>query len=195
MLPFPISQRAGSSLSSSPGYPFFSGPRTLSFFPPSAPALDSLQVSAPVGEDSIGGEEVAVPVVSSPEMFSPLSGTVAAESGEGAPFLEEMALLTTMDLATSAEWGGPPSLAGEGMAEWVTTPSRKRASSGDHECPRDIKSAPSIPLGNRYEVLAGSEVGVDMDVELSSFLDGWAMDNLMEARGWTRPHLEQRTSI
>ncbi|KAJ8402626.1 hypothetical protein AAFF_G00367090 [Aldrovandia affinis] len=53
------------------------------------------------------GEEVAVPVALSPELFSPLSGTVAAESGEGA-----------------------------------TTPARKRASSGDHECPRGNKSAP-----------------------------------------------------
>ncbi|KAJ8414435.1 hypothetical protein AAFF_G00053050 [Aldrovandia affinis] len=72
------------------------------------------------------------------------------------------------------------------MAEWATTPARKHASSGDHECPRGNKSAPSIPLDDRYEVLAWSEVGVDMDVELeslSSFLDGWAMDNLMEAMG------------
>ncbi|KAJ8378179.1 hypothetical protein AAFF_G00245270 [Aldrovandia affinis] len=83
-------------------------------------------------------------------------------------------LLTTLDLATPAEWGDSPSLAGEGMAEWVTTPTRKRASSGDHECPRGHRSAPAIPLGNHYEVLVGSEVGVDMDVELgslSSFLD------------------------
>ncbi|KAJ8389217.1 hypothetical protein AAFF_G00122370 [Aldrovandia affinis] len=72
------------------------------------------------------------------------------------------------------------------MAEWATTPARKSASSRDHECPRSNKSAPSILLGNRYEVLAGSEVGVDMDVELgslSSFLDGWAVENLMEAMG------------
>ncbi|KAJ8391304.1 hypothetical protein AAFF_G00090910 [Aldrovandia affinis] len=49
---------------------------------------------------------------------------------------------------------------------------------GDHECPRGNKS------GNRYEVLAGSEEAMDMDVELgslSSFLDGLAVDNLMEA--------------
>ncbi|KAJ8417502.1 hypothetical protein AAFF_G00223450 [Aldrovandia affinis] len=102
------------------------------------------------------------------------------------PFLEEVALLTTLYLAAPAEWGDSPSLAGEGMAEWATTPARKRASSGDNKCPRGNKSAPSIPIDNRYEVLAGSEVGVDMDVELgslSSFLDGWARDNLMEALG------------
>ncbi|KAJ8414263.1 hypothetical protein AAFF_G00051330 [Aldrovandia affinis] len=96
------------------------------------------------------------------------------------PLLEEVALLTTLDLATPVEWGDSPSLAGEGMAEWATTPARNRASSGDHECPRSHKSAPSIPLGNRYEVLAGSEVGLE---SLSSFLDMWAMDNLMEAMG------------
>ncbi|KAJ8403286.1 hypothetical protein AAFF_G00355030 [Aldrovandia affinis] len=70
------------------------------------------------------------------------------------------------------------------MAEWATTPARKRASSGDHKCPRDNKSAPSIPLGNRYEVLVGSGVDMDMDVclgSLFSFLDGWAMDNLIHA--------------
>ncbi|KAJ8393326.1 hypothetical protein AAFF_G00062270 [Aldrovandia affinis] len=104
----------------------------------------------------------------------------------GGGYVEEVALLTTLDLATPAEWGDSPSLTGEGMAEWATTPARKRALSGDHECPRGHKSAPTILLGNRYEVLAGSEVGMDMDVELgslSSFLDGWAVDNLMEAMG------------
>ncbi|KAJ8416188.1 hypothetical protein AAFF_G00382100 [Aldrovandia affinis] len=100
--------------------------------PPSAPASDSPQVSAPAGEDGVGGREVAVPVASSPELFSPLSGTVVAESGEGAmsPFLEDVALITTLDLATPVEWGDSPSLEGEGMAEWVTTLARKRASSG-----------------------------------------------------------------
>ncbi|KAJ8399008.1 hypothetical protein AAFF_G00416750 [Aldrovandia affinis] len=142
---------------------------------------DWKKVSAPVGEDGIGGEEVAVPVALSPELFSSLSVTVAAESGEGAmsPFLEEVTLLTTLDLATPAEWGDSPSLTGEGMAEWATTPVRKRASSGD---PRGHKSAPAILLGNHYEVL----VDMDMDMELgslSSFLDGWAVDNLMEATG------------
>ncbi|KAJ8409412.1 hypothetical protein AAFF_G00228130 [Aldrovandia affinis] len=156
--------------------------------PPSAPASVSPQVSAPAGEDSVGGEEVAVPVASSPELFSPLSGTVAAESREGAmsPFLEEVALLTTLDLATPAEWEDSPSLVGQGMAEWTTTLARKGASSNERECPRGNKSAPAILLGNRYEVLAGSEVGVDMGVELgslSSFLDGWAVANLMEAMG------------
>ncbi|KAJ8406870.1 hypothetical protein AAFF_G00291460 [Aldrovandia affinis] len=150
--------------------------------------LDTIDVvSAPAGEDGIGGEE-AVPVASSPELFSPLSGTVAVESREGAmsPFLEEVALLNTLDLPTPVELGDSPSLTGEGMAEWATTPARKHASSRDHEYPRGNKSAPSILLGNRYEVLVGSEVGVDMDVELgslSSFLDGWAVDNLIEALG------------
>ncbi|KAJ8391316.1 hypothetical protein AAFF_G00091030 [Aldrovandia affinis] len=92
------------------------------------------------------------------------------------PSLEGMTLLTTRDLATPAEWGDSPSPAREGMAVWATTPARKHASSGDHECPRGHKSVPSILLGSCYEVLAGSEVGVDMDVELgflSSFLDGY----------------------
>ncbi|KAJ8414326.1 hypothetical protein AAFF_G00051960 [Aldrovandia affinis] len=90
------------------------------------------QVSALVGEDRVGGEEVAVPVTLSPELFFPLSRTVAAESGEGAmsPFLEEVALLTTLDLATPAEWGD------------------------------------------------SRELGF-----LSSFLDGWAVDNLMVPMG------------
>ncbi|KAJ8355228.1 hypothetical protein AAFF_G00084360 [Aldrovandia affinis] len=95
--------------------------------PPPAPAPDSPLVGARV-EDCTGGVEVAAPVALSPELFSPLPELVSAESGEASlsPSLEAAALPTTSDLATPAEWGDSNEPAGDGAADWVTKPVRKR---------------------------------------------------------------------
>ncbi|KAJ8404513.1 hypothetical protein AAFF_G00337800 [Aldrovandia affinis] len=158
--------------------------------PPPVPAPDSPLLGVAFVEDSIGGEEVAAPEASLLELFSPLPESAAAESGEGSlsPSLEAAALLSTSDLATPAEWGDSMEPAGDGAAEWATKPARERPLSREHESPRGYKAAPSISLDkNRFEVLAGSEEGDDfsisMDLELASipaFLDGWAVDNLLE---------------
>ncbi|KAJ8397774.1 hypothetical protein AAFF_G00434630 [Aldrovandia affinis] len=102
-------------------------------------------------ENSIGGEEAAFPGGMSPELFPSPSGTVAAGPGEGAmsPSMERAALPTTLDLDTPpGEWGD---------SEWEEAkPTRKRALSGGQEHPRGNKSAPAVPLTNRFEALAGT---------------------------------------
>ncbi|KAJ8377904.1 hypothetical protein AAFF_G00250550 [Aldrovandia affinis] len=87
----------------------------------------------------------------SPELFPSPSGTGVAGPGEGAmsPSMERAALPTTLDLDTPpGEWGD---------SEWEEAkPTRKRALSGGQEHPRGSKSAPAVPLTNRFEALAGT---------------------------------------
>ncbi|KAJ8398709.1 hypothetical protein AAFF_G00419060 [Aldrovandia affinis] len=124
---------------------------------------------------------VVVPVGLSPELFSSPSGTVAAGSGEGvmSPSMEGAALSTTSDLATPhVEWGNSSMDEEESGEQWEKSkPTRKRALSGGHECPRGHESAPAVPLSNRFEALAGTvgdedngerELGIDMDLLSSS---------------------------
>ncbi|KAJ8397775.1 hypothetical protein AAFF_G00434640 [Aldrovandia affinis] len=111
--------------------------------PPPVPVRDK--------ENSTGGEEAAFPGGMSPELFPSPSGTVVAGPGEGAmsPSMERAALPTTLDLDTPpGEWGD---------SEWEEAkPTRKRALSGGQEHPRGSKSAPAVPLTNRFEALAGT---------------------------------------
>ncbi|KAJ8402875.1 hypothetical protein AAFF_G00361890 [Aldrovandia affinis] len=120
-------------------------------FPIYGPCSGPPPVPALAKENSIGGEEVAVPVGLSPELFSSPSRTMAAGPGEGvmSPSMEGAALPTTLDLDTPpGEWGD---------SDWEESrPTRKRALSGGHECPRGHKSAPAVPLTNRFGVLAGT---------------------------------------
>ncbi|KAJ8397771.1 hypothetical protein AAFF_G00434600 [Aldrovandia affinis] len=110
--------------------------------PPPVPVRDN--------ENSTGGEEAAFPGGMSPELFPSPSGTGVAGPGEGAmsPSMERAALPTTLDLDTPpGEWGD---------SKWEEAkPTRKRALSGGQEHPRGSKTAPAVPLTNRFEALAG----------------------------------------
>ncbi|KAJ8397761.1 hypothetical protein AAFF_G00434500 [Aldrovandia affinis] len=80
------------------------------------------------------------------------------------PSMERAALPTTLDLDTPREWGD---------SEWEESkPTRKRALSGGPEHPRGNKSAPAVPLTNRFEALAGTggdeengEEGMGMNID------------------------------
>ncbi|KAJ8362393.1 hypothetical protein AAFF_G00375830 [Aldrovandia affinis] len=107
-----------------------------------------------------------------------------------------VALPTSADRETPAEWGDSEEAMDAGVAEWNKIPLRKRPLSGEHEEGRGHKAAPSIPLvKNRFEVLAGSVEGADqgfcttMDLEPASPLPypvSWDADSLLDRLGKTQ---------
>ncbi|KAJ8361766.1 hypothetical protein AAFF_G00422290 [Aldrovandia affinis] len=125
------------------------------------------------------------------EEDSPLSGRGRARAPPPVlaanPPLVGVPPVTVPDPETSKDWGDTKD-PGDGAEGWNTKPVRKRPLSGEHQEGRGHKEAPSIPLDNRYGVLAGSEEGAefctDMDLSLESplpFPDSWAAENILEA--------------
>ncbi|KAJ8397757.1 hypothetical protein AAFF_G00434460 [Aldrovandia affinis] len=108
--------------------------------PPPVPVLDK--------ENSTGGEEAAFPGGMSPELFSSPSGTVAAGPGEGAmsPSMERAAS-HYFDSGYPREWG---------TANGKRLSPRGKGAVRGQEHPRGNKSAPAVPLTNRFEALAGT---------------------------------------
>ncbi|KAJ8391035.1 hypothetical protein AAFF_G00096560 [Aldrovandia affinis] len=122
-------------------------------FPIYGPCSGPPPVPALAKENSVGGEEVAVPVGLSPELFSSPSGTVAAGPGEGvmSPSMEGAALPTTLDLDTPpGEWGD---------SDWEESrPTRKRALSGDMNA-LGATNRPRGSLTNRFRGSGGTGGG------------------------------------
>ncbi|KAJ8398702.1 hypothetical protein AAFF_G00418990 [Aldrovandia affinis] len=95
---------------------------------------------------------------------------------------------------TPLEWGDSEVPEEGGAVGWETKPTRKRPLSRDQQEDRGYKVAPSTPpVYNRFEVLAGSQEGVEfctsMDLKLASppsvmsEADSWAVDNVEWSEG------------
>ncbi|KAJ8358021.1 hypothetical protein AAFF_G00043500 [Aldrovandia affinis] len=155
-------------------------------------------------ESSFRSAEVADPVASSPEL-SPLVAAVAVVEFGGAspsPLVEAAALPTTIDPETPREWGETTEPEGAAEAGW-NFKARKRPLSGEHPEARGHKEGPStstLPVYNRFEVLAGSQEGPEfctaMDLELASppsvlsEADSWAAGNIEWEEDMERDPLE-----
>ncbi|KAJ8362282.1 hypothetical protein AAFF_G00384740 [Aldrovandia affinis] len=126
--------------------------------------VDPPPVPAPRTRVGGGAVEEMADLAASPELFSPLPGSEAAVLVEEAPLLsvEGEAMPTSVDLLTPMDWGDsiqPSSPVERVGAEWARVAIRKRASSGEIDCPRVVKAAPIITV-NRFEVLAGRRKGI-----------------------------------
>ncbi|KAJ8362455.1 hypothetical protein AAFF_G00373890 [Aldrovandia affinis] len=181
-------------------------PARLVFCAKAARALtvvDPPPVPAPRTRSGGGAVEEMADLAASPELFSPLTGSEAAVPRGEAPSrsVEGEAMPTSVDLLTPMDWGDsiqPSSPVEKVGAEWARVAIRKRASSGEMDCPRVVKAAPIITV-NRFEVLAvpteGESASSDMDMEVgsrSNFLDSWDVEGLTEKQSGTEEEYEER---
>ncbi|KAJ8361997.1 hypothetical protein AAFF_G00407220 [Aldrovandia affinis] len=130
--------------------------------PAQAPA-SSVPVLRSTGGRGRGLTPTPVPASASSLVGARVEKKVSAESAgvTPSPSPEMVALPTSADRETPAEWGDSEEPMDAGVAEWNKIPLRKRPLSGEHEEGRGHKEAPSIPLvKNRFEVLAGVGEGL-----------------------------------